>query len=93
VPAAAVQTGPEGKYVYVVQADGTAVMHPVNSPRNYRQLAVIESGVNPGDRVIVEGQIKVIPNSKVEVARTVPLTAGPQQLAQEGAAADTGGRQ
>lgn len=93
VPASAVQTGPQGKYVYVVQQDGTAVMRPINSPRTYRQLAVIESGVNPGDKVIVEGHIKVIPNGKVEVVRTVPVTAAPEQVAQQTASAETGGRQ
>lgn len=93
VPASALQTGPQGKYVYVVQQDGTAVMRSVNSSRTYRQLAVIENGVNAGDRVIVEGQIKVIPNGKVEVVRTVPVTAAPEQVAQQTAGADTGGRQ
>jgi multidrug efflux system membrane fusion protein len=79
VPAAAVQTGPQGKYLYVVQPDGTAVLRTVNSTRTYRQLAVIDKGVRPGERVIVAGQIKVIPNSKVQVARTVPVapTSGP----------------
>jgi multidrug efflux system membrane fusion protein len=87
VPAAALQTGPEGKYVYVVQADGTAVMRPVNSPRTYRQLAVIENGIEPGDKVIVEGQIKVVPNGKVNVVRTVPVTPAPEQVTEQTASA------
>jgi len=87
VPAAALQTGPEGKYVYVVQADGTAVMRPVNAPRTYRQLAVIASGIKPGDKVIVEGQIKVVPNGKVNVVRTVPVTPAPEQVAEQTASA------
>ncbi|HZQ90792.1 MAG TPA: efflux RND transporter periplasmic adaptor subunit [Terriglobales bacterium] len=78
VPAAAVQTGTQGKYVYVVQSDGTAQMRPVQTSRTYRQLAVIEKGVQPGEPVIVEGQIKVAPNGKVQVARTVPLQPGPE---------------
>jgi len=79
VPATAVQTAQQGKYVYVVQADGTAVMRPVNAPRTYRQLAVIASGVNPGDEVIVAGQVRVVPNGKVNVVRTVPVEPAPQQ--------------
>ena len=81
VPATAVQNGPQGKYVYVVRPGGTAVMTTVNSPRNYRQLAVIASGVKPGDQVIVAGQIKVAPGSKVQVVRTVPVTPAPGQMA------------
>jgi membrane fusion protein, multidrug efflux system len=74
VPAKAVQTGQTGQYVYVVRPDNTAVMQPVVSPRTYGQLAVIKSGLNPGERVIVGGQIGVIPNGKVDVVQTVPVT-------------------
>lgn len=88
VPAAAVQTGPQGRFVYVVQPDGTAVPRPVNSPRNYRELAVIASGVQPGEQVIVAGQIKVIPNSKVKVATTIPVAPSSNQT---NAAGDTAG--
>lgn len=79
VPASAVQNGESGKYIYVVQADGTAVMQPVSSSRTYRQLAVIDKGIQPGQRVIVDGQYRVIPNGKVQVVRTVPVT--PKQVA------------
>ena len=79
IPTTAVQSGQEGKYVYVVQPDGTATLQLVKSSRSYRQLAVIESGVKPGDRVIVDGQIAVAPNNKVNVARTVPVVPAPEQ--------------
>lgn len=82
VPATAILTGQQGKYVYVVQPDGTAAMRAVTSSRTYRQLAVIDSGVQAGDHVIVDGQIKVTPNSKVTVAKTVPVQLGPEQTAQ-----------
>jgi predicted phosphoribosyltransferase len=54
-------------------------MQPVKSTRTYRQLAVIDNGIKLGQRVIVDGQYRVIPNSKVEVVRTVPVT--PKQVA------------
>ncbi len=92
IPAKAVQTSQQGKYVYVVQPDGTAVMRPVKTSRTYRQLAVIESGVNPGERVVVDGQIKIIPNTKVEVAQTVPVALAPEQVAQDTGGAVSGGR-
>jgi|SRR6185437_13971933 multidrug efflux system membrane fusion protein len=87
VPATAVQNGESGKYVYVVQPDATAVMQPVTSSRTYRQLAVIDKGIQPGQRVIVDGQYRVIPNGKVQVVRTVPVTPGAQQMADNGPAA------
>lgn len=87
VPASALQNGETGKYIYVVQPDGTAVMQPVTSSRTYRQLAVIDKGISAGQRVIVDGQYRVIPNSKVEVVRTVPVVPGSKQVADnEGAA-------
>ena len=73
VPGSAVQTGPDGKYVYIVQGDGTATMQKVNSTRNYQQLAVIDSGVKPGEKVIVDGQMGVVPNGKVNVVKTQPI--------------------
>jgi multidrug efflux system membrane fusion protein len=85
VPAAAVQTGPTGKFVYVVESDGTAKMAAVNSSRNYKQMAVIDSGIKAGDQVIVDGQMLVTPNAKVNVVKTVAATAGAEQVAQNSA--------
>ena len=82
VPSTAVQTGQQGKYVYVVQPDGTAVIKPVNSPRNYGQLAVIQSGIAAGDRVIVDGQVRVVPNNKVSITRTIPASQASGNSAQ-----------
>lgn len=75
VPSTAVQAGQQGKFVYVVQKDGTAVATPVKSSRNYQQLAVIDSGVTAGQSVVVDGQARVIPNSKVNVVKTQQTTA------------------
>jgi membrane fusion protein, multidrug efflux system len=83
IPAVAVETGPQGKYAYVIQPDGTAVMQTVQTSQTYGQLAVIASGIKPGDRVVVDGQIRVIPGHKANVTKTVPLpeAAPPNQLA------------
>ena len=94
IPATAVQNGQQGKYVYVVQPDGTATLQLVKTSRSYRQMAVIDSGVKLGDRVIVDGQIAVAPNNKVNVVRTVPVTPAPEQAglsAGEGSNALPGG--
>jgi len=92
VPAKAVQTGQQGQYVYVVRPDNTAVVQPVVSPRTYDQLAVIQSGVKAGERVIVDGQIQVVPNSKVNVVRTVPVVPSQtDQVAETAQANDSTG--
>jgi membrane fusion protein, multidrug efflux system len=91
VSAKAVQSGQQGQYVYVVRPDNTAVMQPVTSPRTYQQLAVIESGLKPGERVIVDGQIQVVPNSKVNVVRMEPAEPSTEQVAQQNAVDVSGG--
>lgn len=89
IPDVAVQTSQQGNYVYVVEQDGTAKMQPVTTAFTYRGLAVISSGVTPGEKVIVNGQIRVIPNSKVQIVKTVPTEIGPPEVSQPGEAQTT----
>jgi membrane fusion protein, multidrug efflux system len=74
VPTKAIQSGQQGEYVYVVQ-DGTAVPHPVKSVGTYQNLTLLESGLNPGDTVVVDGQLRVTPNGKVVVQSSLPPSA------------------
>jgi multidrug efflux system membrane fusion protein len=67
-PAAAVNQGPNGSYVYVVGPDQTAVMRPVKIALTQGTSAVIQSGVNPGDTVVTDGQVGVTAGMKVKVA-------------------------
>ena len=67
-------------------------MRTVNSPRTYHQLAVINSGVQPGERVVVDGQIRVVPNRKVDVVRTIPVAPAPEQVALDRGARGTARR-
>ena len=89
VPETAVQTSQQGNYVFIVKQDGKAGMQPVTSTRSYRGLSVITQGIKPGVRVIVQGQIRVIPNSPVKVVKTIPTEVGPPQVAQPQEAAQT----
>jgi len=66
----AVNTGPESRYVFVVGADGRAEMRPVNVLNDNGMNDAIEGGVKPGDRVIVEGQLRVIPGKRVQVVKS-----------------------
>lgn len=67
VPARAVQTGQNGAYLYVVAADDNTEMRPATVGITYGDIAVIESGVQPGERVITEGHLRVAPGSPVRV--------------------------
>lgn len=67
VPQRAVQQGQQGKFVFVVGADGKAEVKPVEVGDWLGQDWVIESGVAAGDRVVVDGVMKVQPGAPVQV--------------------------
>lgn len=67
VPTEAVVTGQRGTYVYIVDAADTARQRPVTVERTADNLAIIASGVNEGDRVVIDGQSRLTPDSPVRL--------------------------
>jgi multidrug efflux system membrane fusion protein len=67
VPSQAVQTGQEGKYVFVVRPDLTAEARPVVAGRTFGGETVIEKGLREGERVVTDGWIRLAPGTKVEI--------------------------
>ncbi|WP_247878188.1 efflux RND transporter periplasmic adaptor subunit [Azospirillum sp. TSO22-1] len=65
VPAVAVQTGQEGRFVYVAKPDNTVDMRTVTVARTYGDLAIIGSGLTAGERVVVDGQSRLFPGAPV----------------------------
>jgi multidrug efflux system membrane fusion protein len=59
VPIAAVQRGPAGAFLYVVDADGVAHRRSVTIPHQDETLAVISDGVKPGETVVTDGASRV----------------------------------
>lgn len=68
VPAAAVQHGSQGTYVYVVRPDKTVDARPVAIVMTEGTTSVLGGGVNPGDQVVTDGADKLQPHGKVEIA-------------------------
>jgi len=73
IPLAAVNRGPKGQYVFVVDADGKAAMRPVTLATTQGEVAVVKSGVEPGEVVVVDGQMVLNDGSAVSVAKMEPL--------------------
>jgi multidrug efflux system membrane fusion protein len=67
LPAPAVLTGQQGTYVYTIDTAGIAKQRPVQVSRTVDSVAVITSGVTLGEQVIVDGQSRLIPGSKVAI--------------------------
>ncbi len=70
VPSQAVQTGQAGQYVYVVKSDLTVESRPVKVSRTHGPLAIVTNGLQPGERVVTDGQLRLAPGSKVEIKQT-----------------------
>ena len=67
LPAPAVMTGQQGTYVFVIDTATKAQQRPVQVARTVDSVSVITSGLREGERVIVDGQSRLIAGSKVSI--------------------------
>lgn len=67
VPTSALLSGQTGQYVYVVKGDMTAENRAVNVERTESGTAVVSQGLKPGEQVVVDGQVRLAPNTKVQI--------------------------
>ncbi len=71
-PIDAIQTGQSGTYVYLVKPDQTVEVRSVSVRRNWRSLALIGSGLQPGDRVVTDGQLRLSPGARITEKTEAP---------------------
>jgi len=69
VPATAVQTGPDGPYVYVVDDEMVADVRRITVLRTEGERAIVEKGLAKGERVVTRGQLRLGPKTRVQIAR------------------------
>jgi len=67
VPTQAVQVGQDKSFVYVVKADGTVEIRTVKPGTTMESMTVIEDGLKPGEQVVTDGQLRLVPGAKVQV--------------------------
>ncbi len=67
VPNQAVQTGQDGQFVYVVKEDRTVDARKVTVGPRVDQDLVINSGLEPGETTVTEGQLRLAPGSRMQV--------------------------
>ena len=65
VPTSAVQSGQQGNFVYVVTPSQTAELRPVAVARTRGSESILSSGVKPGETVVTDGQLRLVPGSRV----------------------------
>jgi multidrug efflux system membrane fusion protein len=66
-PAAAIQTGQEGSYAFVVKPDLTVESRPITVGPAVDQEVVIERGLAPGEHVVTDGQVRLAPGAAVQL--------------------------
>ncbi len=79
VPSAAVQTGQNGQYVFVVKQDQTVDMRPIEPGWIVENMTVIRKGVQAGERVVTDGQVRLVPGAKVEIKQQPQAAEAPRQ--------------
>jgi len=68
-PAKAIQRGPNGSYVYVIDAEEKAVMRPVKVGATEGDMTLVETGLGAGERVVIDGQYRLQPDAKIQVTK------------------------
>jgi multidrug efflux system membrane fusion protein len=74
VPSAAVQSSQNGRYVWVIKPDSTAEMRIVQVSRTQGTMAVLANGIQAGESVVTEGQLRLRPGAKVEILKSAQKT-------------------
>ena len=77
VPAQAIQVGQEGQFVFVVTPDLTAATRKVEVSRMFDGQAVIKSGLQPGERVVTDGHLRLAPGAKMVIKREEDAAKAP----------------
>lgn len=91
VPSQAIQTGQKGQFVFVVSKDGTAEIRPVSTGPVSQAITVVEKGLQAGEHVVIDGQMRVIPGGKVETKQPEKPEAVKQGAAAPAAKPDQAG--
>jgi len=77
VPSQAVNTGQQGQYVFVIKPDMTVETRPVAVNRTTKGQSVIDKGLGPGERVVTDGQLRLVPGSRVQIKEALAPQPGP----------------
>jgi multidrug efflux system membrane fusion protein len=76
VPSQAVQAGQQGQYVFVIKPDATVESRPVVVAFASGPSTIIRQGVRAGERVVTDGQLRLVPGTRVDVKSAAPASPG-----------------
>lgn len=67
VPNEAIQQGPEGPFLYAVNAGGVAEVRRIEATASFAGMTAVSGALRPGERVVTDGQLRLAPGSKVQL--------------------------
>jgi multidrug efflux system membrane fusion protein len=76
VPSTAIQRGPNGMYVYAIKPDSTVAIQPVSVRQMNDGTSVVEKGLEPGEKIVVRGQYRLQPGTRVQAGATTVSALG-----------------
>ena len=75
VPNEAVQQGPEGNFIFVVKADSSVEVRKVETGASTGGLTVVAKGLQAGETVVTDGQLRLTPGAKIRSKEDAPAPA------------------
>jgi multidrug efflux system membrane fusion protein len=72
VPSQAIQAGQQGPFVFVVKPDLRVESRKVEPGRRLERETIVTKGLSAGERIVTDGQLRLIPGAKVEVKAGKP---------------------
>jgi multidrug efflux system membrane fusion protein len=83
VPASVVQQGPQGAYAYVINIDGSVAIRSIKVAQISEGQALIDSGLQANEQVVVDGQYKLQPGTQVTILHGKAAEQAAAQSAQQ----------
>jgi multidrug efflux system membrane fusion protein len=68
IPSIAIQVGQDGQFVYVVKPDMSVESRAVVTGMSVGESVVIDKGLSAGERVVTEGQLRLVPGARVHIS-------------------------
>jgi multidrug efflux system membrane fusion protein len=75
IPSQAVQNSQQGQFVFVIKTDMTVEQRPIVLDRSTDGQAVISKGLSPGEQVVTDGQLRLVPGAKISLKQEAPPAA------------------
>jgi membrane fusion protein, multidrug efflux system len=69
-----VVSGQQGSFIFVIQPDSTAATKAVTISRTAGDFAIVSGGIQAGDRVVVDGQLRLRQGAKVQIKAAADTT-------------------